>query len=109
MRSAHVFVQASAYEGYGRRLLQAALARIPIITTDVGIVGEVFRGYDDVLAMPPGDPAALTVHIVGLMEDGQARQLLAINAEAAAKKHIQAAGNIPERIASFLQSGAPAV
>lgn len=105
MRSAHVFIQASAYEGYGRRLLQAALARIPIITTDVGIVGEVFKGYDDVLAMPPGDPAALATHIMGLTEDGQARQLLAMNAEAAAKRHIQAAGNIPERIALFIRPG----
>ncbi len=106
MRSAHVFIQASAYEGYGRRLLQAALARIPIITTDVGIVGEVFKGYDDVLAMPPGDPAALSVHIMGLTEDGQARQLLAMNAEAAAKRHIQAAGNIPQRIAAFIRPNA---
>lgn len=104
IRSAHVYIQASAYEGYGRRLLQAALARIPIITTDVGIVGEVFKGYDDVLAMPPGDPAALATHIMGLTEDGQARQLLAMNAEAAAKRHIQAAGNIPERIAAFIQT-----
>lgn len=107
MRSAHVFIQASAYEGYGRRLLQAALARIPIITTDVGIVGEVFKGYEDVLAMPPGDPAALATHIMGLTEDGQARQLLALNAEAAAKRHIRAAGNIPERIASFIRPSRP--
>lgn len=105
MRSASVFVQASAHEGYGRRLLQAALARIPIITTDVGIVGEVFKGYDDVLAMPPGDPSALSVHIAGLMEDGQARQLLALNAEAAAKHFLQSAGDIPARIAEFLKSG----
>lgn len=105
MRSAHVFVQASAYEGYGRRILQAALARIPIITTDVGIVGEVFRGYEDVLAMPPGDPAAISIHIVGLMEDGQARQLLAMNAEAAAKRYMQAAGSIPERIVAFMRPG----
>lgn len=104
MRSAQVFIQASAHEGYGRRLMQAALARVPIITTDVGIVGEVFKGYDDVLAMPPGDPAALTVHIVGLIEDGQARQLLAMNAEAAAKKYLQAAGDIPQRLARFLSS-----
>lgn len=102
IRSGSVFVQASAHEGYGRRLLQAALARIPIITTDVGIVGEVFKGYDDVLAMPPSDPSALSVHIAGLMEDGQARQLLALNAEAAAKRFLQSAGDIPTRIAQFL-------
>jgi glycosyltransferase involved in cell wall biosynthesis len=107
MQSAQVFIQASAYEGYGRRLLQAALARVPIITTDVGIVGEAFRGYDDVLAFPPGDPAALAIHIVGLIEDGQARRLLAMNAEEAAKRYIQAAGNIPERVAAFLRTGVP--
>lgn len=104
MRSANAYVQASAHEGYGRRILQAALARIPIITTDVGIVGEVFQGYDDVLAFPPGDPAALAVHIVGLMEDGQARQLLAMNAEESAKRFLRDAGNIPERVAAFLRS-----
>lgn len=104
MRSASVFVQASSYEGYGRRLLQAALARIPIITTDVGIVGEVFKGYDDVLAMPPADPSALSVHIVGLLEDVQARHLLSMNAEAAAKRFLQEAGDIPHRIATFLSS-----
>jgi glycosyltransferase involved in cell wall biosynthesis len=103
MRSAHAFVQASAHEGYGRRLLQAALARVPIITTDVGIVGEAFVGYDDVLAFPPADPAALSVHIAGLIEDGQARVTLAMNAEAKAKAYLAAAGSIPERLAAFLQ------
>lgn len=100
--SANVYVQASAYEGYGRRLLQAALARTPIITTDVGIVGEVFKGYDDVLAMPPADPSALAVHIVGLMEDVQARNLLAMNAESSARRFLAEAGDIPTRLAVFL-------
>ena len=44
MASAHAFIQASAYEGYGRTLIEAALAKVPIITTDVGIVGEGFKG-----------------------------------------------------------------
>jgi len=109
MRCANAFVQASAHEGFGRRLLQAALARTPIITTDVGIVGEVFKGYDDVLAMPPGDPSALAIHIVGLMEDGAARQLLAMNAEAKAKQFIQASGNIPQRLATFVRGESTSV
>ncbi len=88
MRSAHGFIQASVYEGYGRTLIEAALARVPIITTDVGVVGEVFEGYRDVLSVPPADPAALAVQIVGLIEDSQARHALVINAEAAAKAHV---------------------
>jgi glycosyltransferase involved in cell wall biosynthesis len=74
MRSAHCFIQASAYEGYGRTLVEAALAKIPIITTDVGIVGEVFRGYEQVLATPPGDH--------------QLRHSLAMNAEQAVREHL---------------------
>lgn len=106
MRSAHAFVQASAYEGYGRRLLQAALARVPIITTDVGIVGEVFCGYDTVLSFPPGDPATLAIHIVGLVEDGQARMLLAMNAQHAARTFFEQAGDVPQRVATLLRETA---
>jgi glycosyltransferase involved in cell wall biosynthesis len=36
-----VYVQTSAYEGYGMALVEAALNSVPIVTTDVGIVGEV--------------------------------------------------------------------
>lgn len=88
LRSAHGFIQASAYEGYGRTLLEAALARVPIITTDVGIVGEVFTGFKDVLAIPPRDPNGLAVQIVGLVEDPQARHTLVLHAEQAAKAHL---------------------
>ena len=102
MRSANAFIQASAYEGYGRTLIEAALARVPIITTDVGIVGEVFAGYSEVLAVPVADPAAFAVHIVGLIEDQQARKLLVIGAEQAAKEHLELLGSRPERIAADL-------
>ena len=88
MRSAHGFIQASAYEGYGRTLVEAALARVPIITSDVGVVGEIFEGYRDVLSVPPGDPAAIAVQIVGLIEDPTARHSLMINAEIAARTHL---------------------
>lgn len=102
MRSAQVFIQASAYEGYGRTIVEAALAQMPIITTEVGVVGEVFRGYQDVLSAPVADPTALSLHIVGLLEDNQVREELARNAEAAARRHLAAAGDIPARIAADL-------
>lgn len=37
---AAAFIQMSAYEGYGMALMEAALAGCPIITTDVGTVGD---------------------------------------------------------------------
>jgi glycosyltransferase involved in cell wall biosynthesis len=100
--SAQAFIQASAYEGYSRTLVEAALARVPIITTDVGIVGEVFKGYEDVLAAPVADPTALSLHIVGLIEDNQIRQQLWFHAEAVAKAHMTLLGDIPARVAADL-------
>lgn len=102
MRSAQAYIQASAYEGYGVTLIQAALAKIPIITTDVGIVGEVFSGYEDVLAAPVADPTALSYHIVGLVEDMEVRLALPMHAEAKARVHLAAQGDLPARIAADL-------
>lgn len=98
MKSASAYIQASAYEGYGLTLLEAALARIPIITTDVGIVGEVFKGYEDVLSAPPGDPAALALHINGLVGDHQARLKLVMSAEHTARNYLATLGDQPLRI-----------
>ncbi len=102
MQSAQAYIQASAYEGYGRTLLEAALAKIPIITTDVGIVGEVFQGYEDVLSAPVADPTALSYHIVGLIEDTEVRLSLPMHAEPKARAHLAEQGNIPSRIADDL-------
>ena len=111
MRSAQAFIQASAYEGYGRTLIEAALARIPIITTDVGIVGEVFKDHVDVLVAPVADPKALAFNIVKIIEDTRIRQELPLNAAAAAREHllqqdsrrgVGEVGDLPSRIAADL-------
>jgi glycosyltransferase involved in cell wall biosynthesis len=103
MGSANVFIQSSAFEGYGRTLVEAALARLPIITTDVGIIGEVFRGYEDVLVAPVADPTALSLHIVGLIEDNTVRQELVNRAEERVRTHLAAVGDVPARIARDLE------
>ncbi|KKW45154.1 hypothetical protein A3C94_00955 [Candidatus Kaiserbacteria bacterium RIFCSPHIGHO2_02_FULL_55_17] len=109
MASAHAFIQASAYEGYGRTLIEAALAKVPIITTDVGIVGEVFKGYQDVLAVPVADPTALSLSIVGFIEDSAARLELPLHAEDTVRAHLAAQGNVAERIRDDLMCTAQKV
>lgn len=106
MASAQAYIQASAYEGYSRTLVEAALAKVPIITTDVGIVGEVFKGYEDVLAAPVADPTALSLNIVGFIEDTRVRLELPIHAEAAARAHLASVGDVPTRIVADLASAA---
>lgn len=103
MQSAEAYIQASAYEGYSRTLVEAALARVPIITTDVGIVGEVFRGYEEVLSAPPGDPATLATHIRELLEDFQARREFVLAAEKAARDHLASVHTSPADIAQDLR------
>lgn len=102
MRSAQAYIQTSAYEGYSRTLVEAALAEIPIITTDVGIVGEVFKGYRDVLSVPVADPAALAVHIRELVENVALRTELIMHARDAVKKHLEETGSGAEKIAEDL-------
>lgn len=102
MRSAHAYVQASAYEGYGLTLIEAALAKIPIITTDVGVVGEVFKGYSDVLSTPVADPVNFAAHMEKLIEDHQLRATLVMNAERAALAHMTAYKSKPELFTNHL-------
>lgn len=108
MASAQCYVQASAYEGYSRTLVEAALAKIPIITTDVGIVGEVLKGYEDVLATPPGDTANLAAHMEAIIGDHQLRKTLAMNAEHSVRNHLAAYADAPKLIAEDLARAAAA-
>jgi glycosyltransferase involved in cell wall biosynthesis len=103
MRSAQAFVQASAYEGYGVSLIKAALARIPIITTDVGIVGEVFKGYEDVLSVPPADPVNLAAQMNLLIGDHQLRLKLSMNAERTAQAHLTEIGDKTAKFVAHLK------
>jgi glycosyltransferase involved in cell wall biosynthesis len=83
-------------------LIEAALAKVPIITTDVGIVGEVFKGYEDVLAAPVADPTELSLHIVTLIENANARIELPMHAEGAVRDHLNKQGNVAESISRNL-------
>ncbi len=49
LASADAYINTSYYEGYGMSLLEAALQSLPIVTSDVGIVGEVFTEQNAVI------------------------------------------------------------
>lgn len=55
--TADVFLQMSRFEGYGMTLIEAGLFGLPIITTDVGIVGEVLRDKEEVVVIAPNSHA----------------------------------------------------
>lgn len=53
LSKAGAYVQASLYEGYGMALMEAALRGVPIVATDAGLAGDVFRNGQEMLVAAP--------------------------------------------------------
>jgi glycosyltransferase involved in cell wall biosynthesis len=69
MKAAQAYVLPSYYEGWGRVLIEAMLAELPVVTTDVGCAGEVLMSEKHGLIVPVADGAALTRAMLRLIED----------------------------------------
>jgi glycosyltransferase involved in cell wall biosynthesis len=74
MASADVFVFASLHEGYALVLLEAMASGLPIITTDVGCVGEVCIDAEHCLVVSHDDGEQYTQAILRLAEDADLRK-----------------------------------
>jgi glycosyltransferase involved in cell wall biosynthesis len=77
-RSANIFIQTSLFEGYGLSLVEAGIFGLPIITTPVGIVGELEDGKD-LYICPQGDVEAFTGAVIELMENSFKRENIKLN------------------------------
>jgi glycosyltransferase involved in cell wall biosynthesis len=69
MASVDAYVLSSNYEGWGRVLIEAQCAQLPIVTTDVGCAGEAVIDQVHALVVPVCDAAALTKALVQLSSD----------------------------------------
>ena len=97
---AHAYVCLSRYEGYGRSLVEAALAGVPLVSTDVGVVGELFAPEREVLVVPP-EMRALASALTKLKNDPPRRAAMA---EAARKKAEGAAVSESAYLARYAES-----
>jgi glycosyltransferase involved in cell wall biosynthesis len=71
-----VFVLPSRFEGFPLVLLEAMLARLPVVATDVGSVTEAVRDGVTGLVVQPDDPRALAQAIRTLLDDPEKRRTL---------------------------------
>lgn len=74
---ADVFVHTSRWEGFGIVLLEAMLARRPVVATRASAVPEVVADGETGLLADPGDDAAIAAAVTALLADPARRDALA--------------------------------
>ncbi len=84
-RQADVFVFPSHFEGFGRVLLEAMAAALPIVTTPVGAAADLLTPDADAVLVPLRDSGALVVALERLVEDPDLRARLGQAAQARAR------------------------
>lgn len=85
---ADVFVHTSRYEGYGVALIEAALSGLAIVSTNVGIVGEILKHEDSVLVVE-GNVSSIQKGIERIALDNQLLNSLGERAKEEAFGHTQ--------------------
>ncbi|HEU0051491.1 MAG TPA: glycosyltransferase [Patescibacteria group bacterium] len=86
---ADVFVLSSRYEGWGRTVVEAMAAGVPIVATEVGCVGSFFRPGEDGISVPAENPSALADAIQKQMEDEANRERMRSAARERAKTFME--------------------
>lgn len=79
-KNADLFVMSSNYEGWGRTIVEAMAAGIPIITTDIGCVGSLFRPQVDGRVVQSRNAETLATAIKEVIEEGERRDWMVANA-----------------------------
>jgi glycosyltransferase involved in cell wall biosynthesis len=74
LRRFDVLTLSSREETFPAAILEALAAGIPVVTTDVGSVRELFGDYRCGVIVPPGDPAALAEGISAVLCDRRTAQ-----------------------------------
>ncbi len=73
MRNADIYVTASYYESYGMALAEAAVMRLPIISTATGSASAMVKHATNGFLFPPGNRGALRHYLRLLLDDSALR------------------------------------
>jgi len=88
LKTADIFLMTSTHEGYQRALGEAAASGTPVVTTDTGPVGSIYKDGDSVLACDVGDDACIAKKLNLLAHDTILREKLVRRAREVAKTAI---------------------
>lgn len=94
LRASDVFVLPSWAESFPYVVLEAMSARLPIVSTDVGGIGEAIVDGESGLLVAPRDPAAISRALLALLGDESLRTRLGDTARAVVARDFTRAGMI---------------
>jgi glycosyltransferase involved in cell wall biosynthesis len=89
-RDADAFLFPSSYEGFGLALVEAMAARLPIVTTPVGVAVDALIDRRSALFVAPRDGGAIVEAVEALIRDPAMRSDLGAAAAAAARSYREA-------------------
>lgn len=89
--AADIYVNASSVDNLPLSLIEASLAGLPIVSTDVGAIPEILDHERSALLAPPGNPEALAAAIQRLLREPELARSLARAARADAMTRYDAA------------------
>jgi glycosyltransferase involved in cell wall biosynthesis len=78
-KNANVYLSTSAYEGYGLSMTEAVLSSLPVISTDVGIAGDVLINNVNSLICPVGDKECIVKALERLLKEENTVELFRKN------------------------------
>jgi len=81
LKSADIFAVSSNYEGWGRVLVESMAVGVPVVTTDVGCVGDVFQNERHGLVVPIGDVNGFELALKRLISDDTLRAKYGANGQ----------------------------
>jgi glycosyltransferase involved in cell wall biosynthesis len=82
---ASLFVSAALYEPFGLAVLEAAMAELPLVLSDIASFRELWEGA--AVFCPPHDPQAIASAIRGLLNDAAERSALGAAAASRARRY----------------------
>lgn len=97
IKAAQVYALSSNYEGYAMVIPEAMACGVPVVTTSVGCVGEVFISGTHGLAVPVGDVNAYTTALKTVLTNTKLRTQYGLQGKATMEKMQNASAEYPKQ------------
>lgn len=83
-KTANLFLLTSLYEGFSMTLIEAAIAGCPIVTSDVGVVGDIFISDEHIAVCEVHNETCFAQNILSMIGNNNKREVFRQSAKARA-------------------------